>query len=394
MKQPALLKYYPIVRQVQKQGKKIYFLNIGQPDIKTPDVYFKKINSVDTEVLPYVDSEGISELLKSIVDYYKIYNIDFKQEDILVTNGGSEAILFSFMSICDPGDEILTPEPFYSIYKEIAESIDIKLIPITTYAEDGFDLPDIKDIEKLITHKTKAVLITNPSNPTGKVYSKKEVNLLFELVKKHSLYLISDEVYREYVYDGLECLSLASYKDVEEYIVIIESISKRFSACGARIGFIASKNQKLMKQVLKLCQMRISVSYLDQIGAVELFKLDKEYFKESLQEYQKRRDIVFSALEQIEGVVCKKPKGAFYVILKLPVESAEDFILWLLRDYELNNETILLSPASGFYITEGMGIDEVRIAYVLKEEELKKAMNIFKEGLRKYVNIFQKSHVG
>jgi aspartate aminotransferase len=384
MQESPIRKLVPLAEEAKLKGKKVYHLNIGQPDIKTPDEFFQKVKNFDEEVLSYAFSQGIPELIDSFIQYYKSYGIEFEKDDILVTNGGSEAILFSLIAVCDYGDEILIPEPFYTNYNGFSTSAGVKVVPITTKAENGFDLPSKSEIEELITGKTKAILLSNPSNPTGKVYTEEEMNLIKEVAVENDIYIIADEVYREFVYDGLEYKSFAQLPEIEDRVILTDSISKRYSACGARIGCVASKNKKVTKEVLKLCQSRLCVATIEQVGAAGLIEVSKDYMKEAFIEYDKRRNIVFDALQDMEGVICKKPKGAFYITAKLPVENAEDFVRWLLTDYDIDNETVMFAPAEGFYATEGMGRDEIRISYVLKEEDLKKAMNILKQGLIDY----------
>lgn len=384
MQESPIRKLVPLAEEAKLKGKKVYHLNIGQPDIKTPDEFFQKVKNFDEEVLSYAFSQGIPELIDSFIQYYKSYGIEFEKDDILVTNGGSEAILFSLLAVCDYGDEILIPEPFYTNYNGFSTSAGVKVVPITTKAENGFDLPSKSEIEELITGKTKAILLSNPSNPTGKVYTEEEMNLIKEVAVENDIYIIADEVYREFVYDGLEYKSFAQLPEIEDRVILTDSISKRYSACGARIGCVASKNKKVTKEVLKLCQSRLCVATIEQVGAAGLIEVSKDYMKEAFIEYDKRRNIVFDALQDMEGVICKKPKGAFYITAKLPVENAEDFVRWLLTDYDIDNETVMFAPAEGFYATEGMGRDEIRISYVLKEEDLKKAMNILKQGLIEY----------
>jgi aspartate aminotransferase len=384
MQESPIRKLVPLAEEAKLKGKKVYHLNIGQPDIKTPDEFFQKVKKFDEEVLSYAFSQGIPELIDSFIQYYKSYGIEFEKDDILVTNGGSEAILFSLIAVCDYGDEILIPEPFYTNYNGFSTSAGVKVVPITTKAENGFDLPSKSEIEELITGKTKAILLSNPSNPTGKVYTEEEMNLIKEVAVENDIYIIADEVYREFVYDGLEYKSFAQLPEIEDRVILTDSISKRYSACGARIGCVASKNKKVTKEVLKLCQSRLCVATIEQVGAAGLIEVSKDYMKEAFIEYDKRRNIVFDALQDMEGVICKKPKGAFYITAKLPVENAEDFVRWLLTDYDIDNETVMFAPAEGFYATEGMGRDEIRISYVLKEEDLKKAMNILKQGLIDY----------
>jgi aspartate aminotransferase len=384
MQESPIRKLVPLSVVAKKKGKKVYHLNIGQPDIKTPDEFFQAIKDFNPGVLAYVFSEGIPELIDSFIQYYKGYGMDYEKDDILITNGGSEAILFSLIATCDHGDEILIPEPFYTNYNGFSSTAGVKVVPITTTAENGFDLPQIEVIEGLITNRTKAILLSNPGNPTGKVYTIDEINRIKELALKHDLYIIADEVYREFVYDGLEFVSFGQFKEIEDRVIITDSISKRYSACGARIGCVATKNKTITKEIMKLCQSRLCVATLEQVGAAKLVEVSKDYMKEAFKEYDKRRKTVFNALQEMEGVLCKMPKGAFYITAKLPVENAEDFARWLLTDFDVDGETVMVAPAEGFYATEGMGRDEVRISYVLKEEDLIKAMNVIKQGLIAY----------
>jgi aspartate aminotransferase len=384
MQASPIRKLIPYADEARKRGIKVYPLNIGQPDIKTPKEYFEAVCNFNNEVLAYANSHGIPELLNSFSEYYKSHEIDFNIDDIIITNGGSEALLFAFIAICDQGDEILIPEPFYTNYNGFAQMVGVKVIPITTKAEDGFNLPEKSEILKLITPKTKAILLSNPGNPTGKVYSKEEIELVKDIALENGLFVISDEVYKEFIYDGLEFSSFAHQVEIKDQVIIVDSISKRYSACGARIGCIASKNRELMAQVMKLAQGRLSVSTLDQVGAASLNRVSASYMEDVKKEYWKRRDVVFNALQEIDGVICKKPLGAFYVIAKLPVKDAEDYVKWLLSDFNMDNETVLLTPAENFYATPGLGRDEVRISYCLNIESLMKAMNIVKESLRVY----------
>ena len=386
MQQSPIRKLVPIANEVKEAGKKVYHLNIGQPDIETPDSFFKAIKNYDANVLAYTSSEGMPELINSTIKYYDKYNISFDKDEILITNGGSEALLFALLTICNPDDEILIPEPFYANYNAFGNTAGVNIVPITTKAENGFHLPSKDDITKLITSKTKAILLSNPSNPTGVIYNKEEIYMLRDIAKKYNLYIISDEVYREFTYDECEYISFAYLEDISDKVIIVDSLSKRYSACGARIGSIASKNKELMHQILKLCQSRLCVPTLEQVGAAALIDIPNDYFTDVVEEYKKRRDIVYTSLNDIEGVICEKPQGAFYVIAKLPLENAEDFVIWLLKEYHIDNETVMLAPAEGFYATKGLGKDEVRISYVLNEESLKKAMYIIKEGLKEYLN--------
>ena len=390
MQSSPIRKLAHIASSAKAKGIKIYHLNIGQPDIKTPKVFFEAVKNFNNEVLEYAVSPGLPELISSLQQYYTTYNMDFESDEILVTNGGSDALLFALMATCDPKDNILGPEPFYSNYNGFSQSINVNITPITTKAEEGFHLPSKEKIQSLITSKTKAILISNPGNPTGTVYTKKELYMISEIAKENDLWIISDEVYREFVYDGLEYTSFGNIKEVEDRVIIIDSVSKRYSACGARIGSIASKDKTLIAEILKLCQGRLCVSALDQVGSVELYNTPSSYFTEVNNEYKNRRDVLYNELIKVKGVICKKPAGAFYIVAKLPIENAEDFVIWMLTDFNKDGETVMACPAEDFYATPGLGRDEIRLAYVLKEDDLHKAAIILKEGLEKYLELKNK----
>lgn len=390
MQSSPIRKLAHIASSAKAKGIKIYHLNIGQPDIKTPKVFFEAVKNFNNEVLEYAVSPGLPELISSLQQYYTTYNMDFESDEILVTNGGSEALLFALMATCDPKDNILVPEPFYSNYNGFSQSINVNITPITTKAEEGFHLPSKEKIQSLITSKTKAILISNPGNPTGTVYTKKELYMISEIAKENDLWIISDEVYREFVYDGLEYTSFGNIKEVEDRVIIIDSVSKRYSACGARIGSIASKDKTLIAEILKLCQGRLCVSTLDQVGSVELYNTPSSYFTKVNNEYKNRRDVLYNELIKVKGVICKKPAGAFYIVAKLPIENAEDFVIWMLTDFNKDGETVMACPAEDFYATPGLGRDEIRLAYVLKEDDLHKAAIILKEGLEKYLELKNK----
>jgi aspartate aminotransferase len=377
-------KLVPFAQTAKKNGTKVYHLNIGQPDIKTPDLFFDAIRNFSAPVLEYALSQGNIDLINSFRDYYKKWDIDFEEDEVIITNGGSEALILAYSAIGDYGDEVLVPEPFYANYNGFAVQAGMHVKPITTKAEEGFHLPSKDEIEKLITPNTKAIAISNPGNPTGAIYSREELEMLGELAIKHDLFLIGDEVYREFVYDGLKYTSLMHIKGIEDRVIVIDSISKRYSACGARIGCLCSKNKELMKAIMKFAQARLCVPTLEMVGAVHLANTPKEYFDEVNQEYQKRRDIVYKALREIPGVVCEKPTGAFYVMAKLPVDDADEFAKWMLTDFSLNKETTMVAPGAGFYATPGLGKNEIRIAYVLNEKDLTKAMYLLAEGIKKY----------
>ncbi len=385
MIQPAIVKYNGLIKEIEKTGKKIFFLNLGQPDIPTPPAFMEAVRGIDEDVLMYVDPKGIIPLRESIVEYFKHYDIHFDKNDILVTVGGSEAIWYTFLTLCDADDEIICTDPVYSIYKEVAKATNIKLVPMETYAETGFELPHRDAIEKLITPKTKAFILNTPGNPTGRVYTKHEMDDIAYLANKHNLFIISDEVYRDFIYDDEEFLSFAAREDVADKVILIESTSKRFSACGARLGFLATKNKDVYEGLLKMAQTRLSVSYIDQVGAVELFKLDKDYLKNQLDEYEIRRNTICDELNQIEGVVLQKPKGAFHILVKLPIKDAEDFIQFLLNEFNVNGETVLITPGADFYFNEELSKNMVRISYVLKAEDLKRAAWLLKTALNEYI---------
>lgn len=386
MQESPIRKLVPFAEEAKSNGKKVYHLNIGQPDIPTPPAFFDAVKNFDEKVLAYSFSQGIPQLINSFRKYYEKYDIHFDKNEIFVTNGGSEAISFALIATCDYGDEVLVPEPFYTNYNGFGNSAGVNVVPITTKAEDGFHLPSKEKIEKLITPKTKALLLSNPGNPTGTVYTKEEIYMIRDIAKENDLYIIADEVYREFVYDGFEYISFGQIDDIADRVIITDSISKRYSACGARIGSIACKNKDLMKEILKLCQSRLCVPTIEQIGAAALINVTDEYFEEVVEEYKKRRDIVYNCLQEMDGVLCKQPHGAFYIIAKLPVENAEDFVVWLLREFDVDGETVMMAPAEGFYATEGLGRDEVRLSYVLNENDLKRSMEIIKKGLEVYTS--------
>ena len=377
-------KLVPFAQAAKKRGTKVYHLNIGQPDIKTPDIFFESIRNFSAPVLEYALSQGNLELIESFRDYYKGWGWNFDEDEIIITNGGSEALVIAFSCIGDFGDEVLVPEPFYANYNGFAIQAGMKVKPITTKAECGFHLPSQEEIERLINTKTRAIAISNPGNPTGCIYSREELEMLADIAKKYDLFLIGDEVYREFVYDGLKFTSLMDIAGISDRVIIIDSISKRYSACGARIGCMASKNKELMHTVLRFAQARLCVPTIEMIGAAKLASTPKSYFEEVNAEYCKRRDIVYAELKAIPGVVCEKPTGAFYVMAKLPIDNADEFAKWMLTDFSLEGATTMVAPGAGFYATPGLGTNEVRIAYVLKEEDLKNAMHILAEGIKAY----------
>ncbi|CEK32974.1 pyridoxal phosphate-dependent aminotransferase [Paraclostridium sordellii] len=387
MQSSPIRKLVPYATSAKERGIKVYHLNIGQPDIKTPKGFFEAINKFNSNVLEYAVSQGLPELIDVMINYYSTYNMYFEKDEILITNGGSEALLFAMMATCDPGDNILVPEPFYTNYNGFSSSVNVVVKPITTHPENGFHLPNKSEILSKIDKNTKAILISNPGNPTGTVYTKEEVYMLADIAKENNLWIIADEVYREFVYDSLDYISFGNIDEIKDRVIIVDSVSKRYSACGARIGSLASKNKDFIHEVLKLCQGRLCVATLDQVGSVELYKTPKTYFKEVNDEYKKRRDVLYNELMKVEGVICEKPTGAFYILAKLPVENAEDFVIWMLNEFNVDGETVMACPAEGFYATKGLGKSEIRLAYILNEHDLKKAANILKQGLEKYMEV-------
>ena len=380
-------KFYKYSDEAIQNGKKVYHLNIGQPDIKTPEGYFEAIKNFDKDVVEYMPSQGIPELINGIRKYYAKQNVHYNNEDIIVTTGGSEALTFAMLCLCNEGDEVIVPEPYYTNYNVFVKSAGAKIVPVTTKAENGFHFQSKEEFLEKITDKTKAIVITNPGNPTGAVLSMKEIRIIADIAKEKDLIIISDEVYREFVYDGSPVTSFGLLPDVMDRVIIIDSVSKHYSACGARIGALMSKNKEIISNILKLCQGRLSVSTIEQVGAIELYKTDESVIEEVKHEYQKRRDIVLEILSQVEGIICQKPSGAFYLTAKLPIDNAEDFLIWMLTCFDIDDETVMFAPEEGFYATPGLGKDEIRIAYVLNENDLRKAMNILIKGLNKYISL-------
>lgn len=378
-------KLKPVADQARAAGKKIHNLNIGQPDIPTPQAFLDGVKKLPN-VLAYSPSQGLDEAVDALLSYYEDQNIPLEREQVIITAGGSEAIIFALMAVTDPGDEILVPEPFYTNYNSYATMAGIEIRPIETWGETGFRLPERRAIEAAITPKTRAVLFCNPGNPTGTVYTRDELQMLGEIAIEHDLFLISDEVYREFIYDRLAHTSVLQLEGLEERAILVDSISKRFSACGARIGAIASRNSQIMQAALKFAQARLSPPTLGQLGLIHMLK-SNTYRKEVAQmiaEFEKRRDLVYEEIIKIPGVACRKPQGAFYVIAKLPIDDAERFCSWLLTEFQRDGETVLLAPAADFYKTAGKGRDEVRIAYVLNTQTLRRAMEILSAGLDAY----------
>ena len=384
MPQSPIRKLVPYAEAAAKKGKTIYYLNIGQPDIKTPEIALDAVKMNSLEILAYTRSEGSEDYRKKIAHYYKKNNIQAKHDDIIVTTGGSEALLFAFGSIMDIDDEVIIPEPFYANYNGFSTASGVKIVPVISKIEDNFALPPIEEFEKLITPKTKAILICNPGNPTGYLYSKEEIQKLATIVKKYDLFLIADEVYREFAYDGNTHYSIMQEPGLEDYAIMIDSVSKRYSMCGARIGCLVSKNKSVIETVLKFAQARLSPPTLAQIASEAALDTPQSYFDAVIEEYVERRNVLIEELSKIEGVKVAKPKGAFYCIAELPVKNSDDFAQWLLEHFDINGETIMVAPAGGFYSTPGVGLNQIRIAYVLNKESLKKSANILKEALKAY----------
>ncbi len=384
MPESPIRKLVPYAEKAYKQGKTVYHLNIGQPDIKTPEIALEAVKVHSLEILAYTRSEGSEDYRKKIAKYYEKNNIHVSHNEIIVTTGGSEALLFAFGSIMDTDDEIIIPEPFYANYNGFSTASNVKIVPVISKIEDNFALPAIEEFEKLITSKTKAILICNPGNPTGYLYSKEEIKKLAAIVKKHDLFLIADEVYREFVYDGLEFYSIMQEEGLEDNAIMIDSVSKRYSMCGARIGYLVSRNKEFMKTALKFAQARLSPPTLAQIASEAALDTPQSYFDEVINEYVHRRNTLIEELEKIDNVKVAKPNGAFYCIAELPIKNADRFAQWLLEDFDLNGETVMVAPAAGFYSTPGVGLNQIRIAYVLNENSLKKAVHILDEALKVY----------
>ena len=377
-------KFLPYELAAEAKGRKIYHLNIGQPDIETPKAFFDAVKNVQDPVLAYAAAPGVSEFLTAVQGYYANLGIHLEQSDIYATAGGSEALQMALTCILDEGDEILIPEPFYPNYNTFVSVTGGVIRPIPTTPEEGYRYADRARIEPLINEHTRAILVTNPGNPTGVVLSPEEMRLMADIAKEHGLFLISDEVYREFVYGGEPLASMAQFDDAAENVVVVDSISKRFSACGARVGILVSRNRELMAQALKICQGRLCAATLDQLGAAALYGVGSDYFSAVREEYHRRRDTCMEGLSQIPGVVCECPKGAFYLMAKLPVDDTDKFQTWLLEEFQDNGETVMFAPGEGFYGTPGKGRDEVRLAYILKQADLRRAMEVLAHGIEAY----------
>lgn len=377
-------KLVPFAEAAKKRGVNVYHLNIGQPDITTPPEFWEAIRKADLEVLAYSPSAGMDNFRQEICGYYERLGHTLTTDQVLVTTGASEALTFVFTALMNPGDEVIVPEPFYANYLSFSLAKDAKVVPVASRIEEDFALPDLEDFENKITPQTKAILICNPGNPTGVLYPREALLRLKNIAEKHDLFLIADEVYREFAYDGNQHASCLGLEGFEQNVIVIDSISKRFSACGARIGCVISRNEKLMSLVLKQAQARLSPPTLGQVGAAEMYKLPASYYDEVAHEYASRRDLLKAALDRMEGVVCPEVNGAFYAMVRLPVDDAEKFCQWILEDFDHQGSTLMMAPGAGFYATPGMGTDEVRIAYVLNRDDLSKAMDCLEAALLAY----------
>ncbi|MFL9845082.1 pyridoxal phosphate-dependent aminotransferase [Flavobacterium rhizosphaerae] len=386
MPESPIRKLVPFSEMAKKKGNHVYHLNIGQPDIKTPEVALVAIKNNHIKILEYSHSAGFESYRNKLADFYTKQQVPVNASDIIITTGGSEALLFALGSTMDVGDEIIIPEPFYANYNGFSVASGVKVVPVISTLEEGFALPPIADFEQLITSKTKAILICNPGNPTGYLYTQEEINQLAELVKKHDLFLIADEVYREFTYDGDEHFSVMNVPGLEEYAIMIDSVSKRYSMCGARIGCIVSKNKSVIATAMKFAQARLSPPTFAQIASEAALDTPQSYFDDVIVEYKGRRDTLIAELNKIEGVKVAVPKGAFYCIAKLPIDNADAFAQWMLEHFSIDGETVMVAPAAGFYSSPNVGLDEIRIAYVLKKEDLIRSVQILKEALTQYNN--------
>ena len=377
-------KFHPYAVAAKEAGKKIYHLNIGQPDIETPPQYFEAVRNFQLPVLAYAESPGMPVLIKAIQKYYGNLGMHFEEGDILITTGGSEALQIVFNCILDDGDEVIIPEPFYPNYNTMVNTCGAVIHPVCTSPEDGYHYAGRAKIEAAINERTRAIVCTNPGNPTGNVLTPEEMRMMVDIAKEHDLFIIGDEAYREFVYAGEPLQSLGEFEDAAENVVVIDTVSKRFSACGARIGCIISRNRELMGEAIKYCQARLSVATLDQVASAALYDVGPEYFAAVREEYKRRRDTVVAKLKDIPGVICECPRGAFYIMAALPVDSADEFQKWLLTDFDDNGDTVMFAPGESFYATPGMGVNEIRIAYVLKQKDLERAMDLLALGIEAY----------
>lgn len=384
MQNSPIRKFNPLADAATAEGVKIYHLNIGQPDIETPSVFWEAVKCFDQKVLAYAGSWGLPELQDAIVDYFKRFNMNLERNDVLITSGGSEALTLAFLSIINPGDEVIVAEPYYTNYLTFIQAADGVVKPVTTYAEEGYKYAIRERLEAVVTDKTKMISIVNPGNPTGCILSREDMRVIADFAKEHDLWILADEVYREFAYDGREMTSFGQIPDIEDRVIIIDSVSKRFSACGARIGCMVCKNKEYMAQVFKIAMGRLCVPTLDMVGATAMYKLPADFFNDVRAEYEHRRDVTYDALKKIPGVVCEKPGGAFYITCKLPVENTEDLLLFLLKEFRENNETVMYAPAEGFYATPGIGKNELRIAYILNADDMARGIELLGKGIEAY----------
>lgn len=385
IQESPIRKLAPLAAEARSRGTNIFYLNIGQPDVPTPPEFFQAVAGFSEPVLAYGPSDGLPELRRAMCEYFSRYRIHLRDDEILIANGGSEAILFAFNAVADEGEEIIIPEPFYTNYNGYAEMANLKVVPVRTRAEDGFHLPPDDVLETAVTPRSRAMLICSPNNPTGTVLTWGELERLAAFVERHDLFLIADEVYKEFTYEGDRHRSVLELDGIKDRVIVVDSISKRFSACGARVGAVISRNREVMAAILKFGQARLCPPTLEQIGAVAAYGLGEDYFEAVRKEYQRRRDCMFEALTQDPGIVLKKPAGAFYMIVKMAgIADSDDFAQWLLAEHAVAGETVMVAPAGGFYATPGAGLDEVRMAYVLGEQKLQRAMDVFLAGLRRY----------
>ncbi len=376
----------PFADAARASGAHVYHLNIGQPDIETPVEMLNAYRSFTGPVLAYGPSAGIQEYRQAVANYWKQFNVEISADEILATTGGSEAINFAMLAICDPGDEILVPEPFYTNYLGFAEAASVKIVPLPTSVENGFRLPSRETIEAAISERTRGIMYSNPGNPTGVVYTREEMQLLGDIAAAHGLYLLADEVYREFVYEGAEFTSAFHLEGLDDRVIVLDSVSKRFSACGARVGYLATRNKDVIESAICYGQARLCPPTVDQIAAAAAFSAPPSYLEKVLEEYGKRRNVLHEELQKIPGVTAHKPAGAFYAVCKLPVKDAEAFAIWLLTDFRVDGKTVMVAPANGFYATPGKGLDEVRIAYVLNVDDLRASMDILRQGLEAYTD--------
>lgn len=384
MQESPIRKLLAYSDDAKSRGIMVYHLNIGQPDIPTPPAIYDAIKNYSERVLAYGPSQGLKAARDTVSDYLNDKGYNTAPNDVFITTAGSEAIIFAMLAVCDYGDEVIIPEPYYTNYNGFASMAGVKIVPLTTKVEDGFHLPAESEIERLITKRTKAFLYCSPNNPTGTIFSREEIGRFVNLSKKHNLYILADEVYREFVFDGKKHTSILEFDDIKDRAIMLDSISKRFSACGSRIGCLVSKNPELMRGILKLGQARLCPPTIEQIGMIEGYRHINDFLPEMISEYEKRRDIVYTTLQEIEGVFVRKPEGAFYTVVKIPVENADEFARWMLTDFQVDGKTVMVAPANGFYASNDKGADEIRLAFVLNTADLQDAVRILKKGIELY----------